>query len=44
LYYNIIGVIKMGAFEEVISFVTSGSIAGLSPIIFMIITFAIGVI
>lgn len=34
----------MGAIEEVIGFITSGSIVGLSPLIVMVITFVIGVI
>ncbi|MCL2642524.1 MAG: hypothetical protein FWD52_03290 [Candidatus Bathyarchaeota archaeon] len=34
----------MGVIEEVFGFITSGSIAGISPLIFMIITFVIGVI
>ena len=34
----------MGAIEEVFGFITSGSIVGLSPLVFMVITFVIGVI
>ena len=34
----------MGAISEVFSFITSGSIAGLSPFILMIIIFGIGVV
>ncbi|MCL1977676.1 MAG: hypothetical protein FWG55_06220 [Candidatus Bathyarchaeota archaeon] len=34
----------MGAIEEVLNFITSGSIAGLPPLAVMIITFVIGVI
>jgi uncharacterized membrane protein (Fun14 family) len=32
----------MGIIEDILSFVTSGSIAGLPPIVFMIIPFVIG--
>jgi uncharacterized membrane protein (Fun14 family) len=34
----------MGAINEVISFITSGSIVGLSPLVVMIITFIIGIV
>lgn len=34
----------MGAIEEVINFITAGSIAGLPPIVLMIIPFVIGLI
>lgn len=34
----------MGAIEEVINFITAGSISGLPPIVLMIIPFAIGLI
>jgi uncharacterized membrane protein (Fun14 family) len=34
----------MGAFEEAFSFITSGSIAGLPPLVVMIIPFIIGII
>ncbi len=34
----------MGVFEDIISFITSGSIAGLPPIVVMIIIFVIGLI
>jgi uncharacterized membrane protein (Fun14 family) len=34
----------LGVFEDIISFITSGSIAGLPPIVIMVIIFVIGLI
>jgi hypothetical protein len=40
----LVGAAKMSAINEVFGFITSGSIAGVSPLVFMVVTFIIGVI
>jgi uncharacterized membrane protein (Fun14 family) len=39
-----VGVVRTSAIQEVFSFITSGSIAGLPPLVVMIIPFIIGII